>query len=263
MSIHGVPRLLAGLLLLLGLGVTSLAGCGSPAGQPAPTLVPSTTARPTSSYEQALADLARNELQEGLVAFNPPAEVEEGAVFRVTVRLQRGTSTSSALQSLPGPGTPTIEKVLVSATMSATLAGTNLSTEPVTPTRVVMLGTDVPEFAWSVRAEKPGPGLLTLTLVAEVGSQPVKQVTFNRDIQITVLSVVPQSAGERLTGWSGWNEVAVAVLGAAIIGAGGWFARRLRRGVGGGQGSGRAGDPGGRGDHNLAGGDHTGGSATG
>src|SRR5215217_1529897 len=96
-------------------------------GEPSESATPSTrptgpaTSRPPTSREQ-YEQAARRELEQGLVAYNPPTQARVQEDFEVTVRVQRGTATiSPSLKTLPGTAPVVIEKLPVGTYMRGEL----------------------------------------------------------------------------------------------------------------------------------------------
>ena len=181
--------------------------------------------------EVDLGVVAQNRLDEGLIAYNPPRSVTQSEEFKVTVRLQRGvTVTSSALATLSGPGSPTIEKLPVGSHMTAALDGPGFDVRPITPSRLPLAPNEIAEFSWVVSAKSPGALTLTLTLVAEVRGEQLRQRSYERLITVNVIP--DPGMWSRVTGWSGWSDVASGVLVALLVAGVTWFlagGRRRRR----------------------------------
>jgi len=199
---------------------------GPPSGTPTsrPT-GPPTSREPTSRerYEQA----AKRELEEGLVAYNPPAQARVQDDFEVTVRVQRGTATvSPSLRTLPGTAPVTIEPLPVGTYMRAELRGSGLDVQPLSDKLQLIDG--VTEWAWRVTPQADGVQTLRLTLVVELNDLPLSSRTFARVIEV---DVEKQPAWyQRAWGLLDVAGVATALVIAAILGSAKlarmWWVRR-------------------------------------
>jgi hypothetical protein len=182
----------------------------------------------------AVVGAAQDTLEQGLIAYNPPQEATQDEEFQVVVRLQRGTvSTSSALVSVPGSGSVTFATIPVGAYMSAALGGPGFSTRLIGPDRIPLAVDETAEFSWVVTPKSPGSHTLTLTLIAEVAGQAVRQRTYERLVNVIV--VPAPSLGTRLATWSGWSDALSGALAAGLVAGATWLVswlRRRRRGQG-------------------------------
>lgn len=183
------------------------------------------TREPTSRerYEEA----ARRELEQGLVAYNPPAQARVQSDFEVTVRVQRGTATvSPSLKSLPGTAPVIIENLPVGTYMRAQLRGSGFDIQPLSDTFQLIDG--VTEWAWRVTPHSDGVRTLRLTLVVELNDLPLSSRTFERTIQVAVEKQPPWY--DRATGLLDVTGVVTAIVIAAILGAAKlarmWWVRR-------------------------------------
>ena len=186
---------------------------------------PPTSREPTSRerYEQA----ARRELEQGLVAYNPPAQARVQEDFEVTVRVQRGTATESpSLRSLPGTAPVVIENLPVGTYMRAELRGSGLDVQPLSDKFQLIDG--VTEWAWRVTPQTDGVRTLRLTLVVELNDLPLSSRTFERAIEVEVEKQPPWY--QRAWGLLDVAGVVTAIVIAAILGSGKlarvWWVRR-------------------------------------
>jgi len=202
---------------------------------------PPTSREPTSRerYEQA----ARRELEQGLVAYNPPAQARVQEDFEVTVRVQRGTVTvSPSLRTLPGTAPVIIENLPVGTYMRAELRGSGLDVQPLSDKFQLIDG--VTEWAWRVTPQTDGVRTLRLTLVVELNDLPLSSRTFERAIAVDVQKQPPWY--KRAWGLLDVAGVVTAIVIAAILGSAKlarvWWVRRKADEEAGGEDTGTAAD---------------------
>ncbi|HEY4567968.1 MAG TPA: hypothetical protein VIH10_00840 [Kribbella sp.] len=190
---------------------------GEPSGSATPSTRPTgpaTSQPPTSreQYEQA----ARRELEQGLVAYNPPTQARVQEDFEVTVRVQRGTATvAPSLKTLPGTAPVVIEKLPVGTYMRGELRGSGFTVQPLSDDLQLIDG--VTEWAWRVTPESDGLRTLRLTLVVELNDLPLSNRTFDRSIDVAVKKQRPWYG--RATGLLDVSGVVTALVIAALLGA--------------------------------------------
>jgi hypothetical protein len=196
-----------------------------PTRSASPTDAPSSR-RPTSRerYEQA----AKDELEQGLVAYNLPAQARVDEGFDVTVRVQRGTATvSPSLKTLPGKAPVVIENLPVGTYMRAELRGSGFGIEPLSDSFQLM--DRVSEWAWRVTPRADGSRTLRLTLVVELDELPLSNRTFDRTVQVEVKKSAPwYERAWRLLDLPGVVTALViaAILGSAKLARVWWLRRR-------------------------------------
>ncbi|MEV5964520.1 hypothetical protein AB0L70_22295 [Kribbella sp. NPDC051952] len=175
---------------------------------------PASSRQPTSreKYEQA----AKDELEQGLVAYNLPAQARVDEGFDVTVRVQRGTATvSPSLKTLPGKAPVVIENLPVGTYMRAELRGSGFGIEPLSDP--LQLIDRVSEWTWRVTPQADGSRTLRLTLVVELNDLPLSNRTFDRTVQVEVKKKAPWY--ERARGLLDLPGVVTALVIAAILGS--------------------------------------------
>jgi hypothetical protein len=180
--------------------------------------------------------VGQDHLDQGLIAYNPPQEVIQEQEFDVVVRLQRGTtSTSAALTNVPGPGPVTIETVPVGSYMTAELKGAGFAIRPEGRQHFPLAEDQTVEFSWVVAPKTPGPHTLRLTLGAEVLEHDAVQRVYERTINVNVAPA--PGLIESIRSWSGWSDAASGALAAGLVALVTWLLasqrKRKRANVGG------------------------------
>jgi hypothetical protein len=199
----------------------SLPQASQPPPSTRPTAPPSTrptqgesSEPPTSREEYERA--AKRELEEGLVAYNPPAQARVQEDFELTVRVQRGTATvSPSLTALPGTPQVTTEKLPVGTYMRADLRGAGFDVESLSDELQLVDG--VTEWAWRVTPQDDGLKTLRLTLVVVLDDLPLSNRTFDRSINVDVKKQPPWY--HRAWGLLDVSGVITAIVIAAILGS--------------------------------------------
>lgn len=182
---------------------------------------PATTSQPpadgTSSRDRQ-RQLAREELEAGLIAYNPPSEAMVDDEFQVTARVQRGQATIlPSVKDLPGTAPVQIDKLPVGTFLSADLDGPGFDVELIGEQKQPLIeDTDYAEWAWKVDPQTKGTHTLRLTVAVEVDEQPLSNKVFERDIEVRVND---SSTLARIAAWNGWNEILIGLIIAAITGA--------------------------------------------
>ena len=169
---------------------------------------------------------ARQELDSGLISYNAPASMSLGEEFQVTVRVQRGTATTSApLLELPGSAEPTVAPLRVSAYMRADIGGAHFDVELIGEEEQPLPSDGIAEWAWRVVPLEPGAQTLRLTVYAVVDGHNVDTRVFDKPVEVAVVST---SWSERVLHWSGWNDLGVGLVLAAILGLTPLVRRRIK-----------------------------------
>lgn len=198
---------------------------GNPPGssqQPTRTTSPPATSTepPTdgTSSRDRQRQLARKELEAGLIAYNPPSEAKVHDEFQVTARIQRGQVTVlPSLEDLPGSAPVQVDKLPVGTILRADLDGPGFDVELIGEQKQPLIeDTDYAEWAWKVDPQTQGHNTLRLTVAVEVDEQPLSNKVFERDIDVRVSDA---STMTRIAGWNGWNEILIGLIIAAITGA--------------------------------------------
>ena len=186
-----------------------------------PTSQPPTTSEPpgdgTTSRDRQ-RQLAKQELEAGLIAYNPPSDAKVHEEFQVTARIQRGQLTTlPSLGNLPGTAPVQIDKLPVGTILRADLDGPGFDVELIGEQKQPLIeDTDYAEWAWKVDPQYQGHNTLRLTVAVEVDDQPLSNKVFERDIEV---SVEDRTTFARIAGWNGWNEILIGLIVAAITGA--------------------------------------------
>ena len=238
-----------GVVAVVAVGVVMLAGCGAGGDTSAPPPPAGTkptvsekppgsvgTTRPTSqptsqppatsaqppgegaSSRDRQRQLAREELEAGLIAYNPPSEAKVHDEFQVTARIQRGQVTVlPSLEDLPGSAPVQVDKLPVGTILRADLDGAGFDVELIGEQKQPLIeDTDYAEWAWKVDPQTKGTHTLRLTVAVEVDEQPLSNKVFERDIEVRVND---SSTLARIAAWNGWNEILIGLIIAAITGA--------------------------------------------
>jgi hypothetical protein len=182
-----------------------------PDGQPGlptaqPGFAPPLLAQPTLAFpptqapaqEPQLAPLAgewishvvRDTVHPGLLAFNPPSEMQQGRSERIEVGISRSPELRDALTSgFRGRGLPEVVHVDAAPLMGVELRGSSFMIEPLSP--VEQLVVPLARWEFDVRPLKSGRQTLTLCVTIRIDSPYVSggQIAvpvFERDIRIKV-----------------------------------------------------------------------------
>jgi hypothetical protein len=146
---------------------------GTTSGRPGPggeatTTVPRPTgiAPPTTLDALGeLEDLARRELEQGTIAYNPPEKMRDDETAIVEVRITRGESPELG-SSLQGPGQARIEKLWVGALMRTELRSSDFDITERRPAVQPLWKEGHRSWLWDIKPRRSGN--LTLSLVVSV-----------------------------------------------------------------------------------------------
>jgi len=186
-----------------------------PTGQSSSRPTQTSSSGPPSSreeYERA----AQRELEQGLVAYNPPSQARVQEDFELTVRVQRGTATvTPTLTALPGTPPVILEELPVGTYMRAELRGAGFDVQPLSDDLQLIAGAT--EWAWRVTPQADGLKTLRLTLVVVLDDLPLSNRTFDRSINVDVKKQPPWY--HRATGLLDISGVVTALVIAALLGS--------------------------------------------
>ena len=235
-------------LVLLGLALTLLlTRCGSdasldssappgdgPGGSPHTTVdqgaAPPTSGgaggRPATTVETSLdryEALARRELQQGAIVYNPPAHMRLNERTRIEARVTRQPDNTFT-SNLQGKGASRVEQLPVGTKMHGELLSDYFTVTPLRPA-VQQLGAEgFRSWVWEIRPSRTGELTLTLVLSVVYDGDILDFRSFDRSIQV---SVTPSYAtGSWLS--RNWDRV-LSALGVTAIGAVGGILAFLRR----------------------------------
>lgn len=218
-----------------------LAGCagsgGGTAGSPPPTTdrtdgSPTSTdlgagVPPTTRGESSLdryEDLAKRELQQGSIVYNPPEQMRLDERTRIEARVTRH-SDNTFTSNLQGKGPSRVEQLPVGTKMRGELLSDDFTVTPLRP-EVQQLGAKgFRSWVWEIRPSRTGE--LTLTLVVSVvyDGDILDYKSFDRSIKV---SVTPSYAtGSWLS--RNWDRVLGASGVTAVTAVGGLLAFLRRR----------------------------------
>lgn len=196
---------------------------------PATTAPPSTTAAPQPTPDgttlRQLEDIAKHELESGVILYNPPGQTRVGVVNRVEVRIAREESDDLD-KNLQGKADPLVEQLRVGTTMRAKLEGSAFD--------IILIGSDVQqlpakgfrEWRWDVIPTASGnhPLFFTVSVLHEKYSGPIDEKVFERRIDVAV------NPGYSLSRWfsNNWEKLVAALVGIIAI-IEGYRRLRIRR----------------------------------
>jgi hypothetical protein len=188
----------------------------SPSGSPGQS-------RPRSLQE--LEKLAREELQPGHVAYNPPSKTRVGEILHLTVHVRRDSATPDPnFTALPGK--VRVEPLPVGTDMQATLSGAAFTITPTTR-KSQPLYEDFATWRWDVQPKSPGAQVLILELAVEYNGKTLKTVTFERHINVDVAGRA--SPIRRFVQNMDLASLTTTLLGALILALSGFLARRAQK----------------------------------
>jgi hypothetical protein len=179
--------------------------------------------RPISLPEDALIAKAREQFEEGKIAFSPPEEMATGKTETLEARITYQGQNDSLVQGLRGRGQAIVEQLKVSFRMKVALVAANNTFDitPLTPQEVRLLDRQEPfsSWKWSVTPKKSGIHEIHLTAEAitqlpELGERSLYVKTFDYTIRVKVTK-------ESVLDWVGqyWQYI----LGSMVIPLAGWL----------------------------------------
>ncbi|MDQ4033465.1 MAG: hypothetical protein M3332_14945 [Actinomycetota bacterium] len=173
-----------------------------------------------------LEDIAKRELESGVILYNPPEQMQVGVVVRVEVRIAREESDDLD-EGLQGKGDPRVEGLLVGTTMRARLEGSAFDITPIGSDIQQLMSKGFREWRWDVIPTESGshPLFLIVSVLHERYPSPIQEAPpFERRIDVSV------NPGYSLSKWlaNNWEKPVVTLVG--IIGIiEGYRRLRLRR----------------------------------
>ena len=175
---------------------TSLPSAGDPGSAP-----PSTDASSLARYEA----LAKRELQQGSIVYNPPEQMRLDERTRIEARVTRHPD-STFTSSLQGKGAARVEQLPVGTKMRGELLSDDFTITPLRP-EVQQLGAKGSRsWVWEIRPSRTGELSLTLVLSVVYDEDILDFRSFDRSIKV---SVTPSYA---TTSWlsRNWDKVLTA-----------------------------------------------------
>ncbi|NJK80676.1 MAG: hypothetical protein HC914_12550 [Chloroflexaceae bacterium] len=225
-----------------------------PTDSPSPTseLEPVATANPAAGDEPedmapeeplSIADVAAqalNNLDPGIVVYNPPVAMSAGQAERVELRITREIPNVEALnepafaepaaaitETLSGAGTPRFEDIKVNTYMRVQLIGRDFDIEALTPQDQLVGERDFSEWVWNVTPLKSGELKLNLSITARVRVDDYEEFK-NLVVRDETIYVAVNPAYTLATFWERYG--AILLVAALIVSVGVLFAARLHPG---------------------------------
>jgi hypothetical protein len=192
----------------------------------APPTSGSTSGRPPTSEESSLdryEALARRELQQGSIVYNPPEQMRLDERTRIEARVTRHPD-STFTSNLQGKGASRVEQLPVGTKMRGELLSDDFTITPLRP-EVQQLGAKgFRSWVWEIRPSRTGELTLTLVLSVVYDEDTLDYRSFDRSIKV---SVTPSYA---TTSWlsRNWDKI-LGALGVTAVGAVGGLLAFLRR----------------------------------
>ena len=139
-------------------------------------------ANATPDLYAVLAQVSQD-LPEGRMVFNPPAEMRQGVEERIELRVQRlspGVSEQAAQATLEaglqGSGAPQTESLKVATVMKARLTGEGFNISPLSEEAQFVSNDTFTQWAWDVTAVKAGRRKLNLQITIQVNVDTLGKV---------------------------------------------------------------------------------------
>jgi hypothetical protein len=255
-------HLLAGCLLLL------LSACGTlseetspaiPPGEPGeqeplqpsqvaaeetitPLPLPTDLITPTPPNIDTILSDVIGKLDPGMMVYNPPENMKQFSAQRIELRILHlgsgnvtpGAATQTAAagtltSDLAGSGTPIVESLNVGTVMKARLSGDGFEIMPLHEEEQIVAGDTYTEWAWNVKALKPGEHELNLTITVKVivdgfgeKARDIPVITRQVKVQVDPVGVTKGFISEH------WEWVWTALL--VPLAGWGWKVYRGRKG---------------------------------
>lgn len=201
---------------------------------PAPTAPPPTpTAAPPPSapgeppspepnkFLEQCKEIIKRGLESGVILYNPPEQMQVGAMDRVEVRITREFSDKLD-EGLRGEGTPRVEPLCVGTIMRAKLEGDAFDIARIGSDVLRLPDTGYREWRWDVTPVDSGEHELAFVVTVLVGETRIDEKVFEKHIDVAV------NPGYSLTTWlsGNWQGLIAALVG--IVGLAEAY-RRLRQ----------------------------------
>jgi hypothetical protein len=168
-------------------------------------------------------ELAKLELQQGSIVYNPPAQMRLEDTTRIEARVTRHPDPSFT-SNLQGKGKPQVEQLPVGTKMRGQLLSDDFAITPLRP-EVQLLGEQGSRsWVWDIKPSRTGDLALTLLVSVVFEGDTLDYKSFDRNIKVTVTR-------SRATGtWmaQNWDKVLGLVGGGAVAGILAFFRRRIR-----------------------------------
>jgi hypothetical protein len=196
-------------------GVTGSSGSPPTTGEP----------RGESSLDRYEA-LAKRELQQGSIVYNPPEQMRLDERTRIEARVTRHPDNTFTT-NLQGKGAPRVEQLPVGTKMRGELLSDDFTVTPLRP-EVQQLGAKgFRSWVWEIKPSRTGELTLTLVLSVVYDGDILDFKSFDRSIKVSV------TPGYATSSWlsRNWDKVLGASGVTAITAVGGVlaFLRRRRR----------------------------------
>jgi hypothetical protein len=178
----------------------------------------------TAAYPPSLARyeaLAKRELQQGSIVYNPPTQMRLDETTRIEARVTRHPDKTFT-SNLQGKGQPRVEQLPVGTKMKGELLSEDFEITPLRPEVQLLHAKGFRSWVWDITPSRTGN--LTLTLVVSVvyEGDPLDSTSLDRNIRVTV------TRSHATGSWIGhnWDKVlgALGITGAGIFA---FFRRRI------------------------------------
>jgi hypothetical protein len=203
---------------------SSLRAPGASFPTPIVTPFPVRTPLPVPTPSPDFAEIVRQQLtrlSQGEIAFNPPSSVRTGDITRIEARIARTIGELGLTQGMLGPGVPQVEVLRVSSFMGTELSGENFDIKALNDaSQIVEEGTPT-QWAWDVKATKPGKQMLHLKVWARILAPPLPEQVKDLPVLDRAVDVQVNPAYSATQFWennwqwvlgSGFSASAVAVI---------------------------------------------------
>jgi hypothetical protein len=167
--------------------------------------------------------LAKRELQQGSIVYNPPEQMRLNERTRIEARVTRHPDSTFA-SNLQGKGPSKVEQLPVGTKMRGELLSADFTITPLRP-EVQQLGEKgFRSWVWEIKPSRTGELTLTLMLSVVYDGDVLEYKSFDRNIKV---SVTPSYAtGSWLS--RNWDKV-LGALGVTAVGAVGGLLAFVRR----------------------------------
>lgn len=169
-----------------------------------------TTAEPSSARYEALA---KRELQQGSIVYNPPERMRLDERARIEARVTR-RSDETFTKGLQGKGTPREEKLPVGTKMRGELISDDFNITPLRPEVQMLRAKGFRSWVWDIKPLRTGDLTLTLLLSVVYEGDTLDSESFDRNITVNV------SPSYATSSWlsRNWDEL-LGALGVTAVGA--------------------------------------------
>jgi hypothetical protein len=189
----------------MGNGSGSGGGSGNPGGGPTRTTAESSSAR----YEA----LAKRELQQGSIVYNPPEQMRLDERARIEARVTR-RSDETFTRDLQGKGEPKVEQLPVGTRMRGELLSEDFDITPLRPQDQLLRTKGFRSWVWDIKPLRTGDLTLTLLMSVVYDGDTLEYESFDRNITVNV------SPSYATSSWlsRNWDKI-MSTLGVTAVGA--------------------------------------------